>query len=215
MQNQYFYLMKKVLIFYCFLFSFQAFSQSNWQKFKKLSCSEKTWVVFHVFKAKKAFEISEEAQRVADSVAKTPLLDGDKSGGQVDAFRHAYWMARLRQEIGENAALRLGKAHEKSNYQQYKKSQLEDGENPDEASSKMDIFNNAVGVTYTEKGIPYPKNGLIYRIVNGILAGDYKVIKKNQKRNYLTCDDIPISQKELKGKWANNKCLINSNYRTN
>ncbi|WKD85327.1 hypothetical protein KCTC32516_00667 [Polaribacter huanghezhanensis] len=203
--------MKKVLIFYCVLFSLQGFSQTDWQAFKKLSCAEKTWIIFHPFKAKKAFKISKEAQRVSDSIAKTPLLDGDKRSGQVDAFRHAYWMARLHQEIGKNAALKLGKAHEKSNYQQYKKGQLEYGEVPDKISSEMDLFNNTVGVTYTEKGIPYPKNGLIYRIVNGILAGNYKVIKKDKKRNYVTCDDQIISQKDLKGKWKNEKCLINSN----
>ena len=210
-RNQYFYLMKRVLIFYCLLSSLQIFSQSNWQAFKKLSCAEKTWVVFHVFKAKKAFEVPKEAQRVADSVAKTSLLDGDKNGGQVDAFRHAYWMARLHQEIGKNAALKLGKAHEKSNYQQYKKQQLENGEIPDKISSEMDLFNNSIGVTYTEKGIPYPKNGLIYRIVNGILAGDYRIIKKDQKKNYLSCDDTIIPKKSLKGKWKNEKCLVNSN----
>jgi len=202
--------MKKVLFFCCFLLSLNGFTQSHWQQFKKLSCPEKTWVIFHVFKAKKAFNISKEAQRVTDSVAKTPLLDGDKNGGQVDAFKHAYWMARMHQEIGKNAALKLGKAHEKSNYQQYKKRLLEDGENPDKVSSEMDLFNNAVGITYTQKGISYSKNGLIYRIVNGILAGDYKVIKKGPKRNYLTCDDQVISKKSLKGKWENEKCLISS-----
>jgi len=44
------------------------------------------------------------------------LLDGDASGGQVDAFRHAYWMARLHQEIGKRAAFSLGKSHEKENW---------------------------------------------------------------------------------------------------
>ena len=39
----------------------------------------------------------------------------------MDAFRHAYWMARLRQEIGKTAARSLGKAHEKENYQTFKK----------------------------------------------------------------------------------------------
>ena len=203
--------MKKVLFFYCLLIITSSHSQSDWQKFKKLSCSEKTWTVLHIFKAKKAELISKEAQRVADSVARTPLLDGDKNGGQVDAFRHAYWMARLHQDIGKNAALKLGKAHERSNYRQYKKKQLEDGENPDKISSEMDLFNNSVGVNYTQKDVSYPKNGLIYRIVNGILAGDYKIIKKDQERNYLTCDNAIISKKSIKGKWKNNKCLINSN----
>ncbi len=207
--------MKKVLFFCGFIMSFYCHSQSNWQRYKKLSCAEKTWTIFHVFKAKKAYLISKEAQHVADSIAKTPLLDGDKNGGLVDAFKHAYWMARLHQEIGKNAALSLGKAHERGNYQQYKKHALEDGETPDEISSKMDLHNNTIGIRFTKKGVPYPKNGLIYRIVNAIYAGELKVIKKNKHKQFLTCKNELITKKELKGKWENNKCLVNSNYKIN
>ncbi len=203
--------MKKVLFFYVLFFSFLGHSQSNFQRFKKLSCAEKTWTILHVFKAKKAYLITKEAQHVADSIAKTPLLDGDKSGGQVDAFRHAYWMARLHQVIGKRAAKSLGKAHEKANYQQYKNSSLEDGEAPDKVSSDMDLYNNNIGLSFTQKGVPHPKNGLIYKIINAILAGKLKTIKKDSMQNYLTCDDKLITQKELKGKWKNNKCLMNSN----
>lgn len=205
--------MKRVL-FFCFIISTNiGYSQSNWQRFKKLSCAEKSWAILHVFKAKKALRIAKEAQHVADSIAKTPLLDGDKSGGQVDAFRHAYWMARLHQEIGKNAARSLGIAHEKTNYQQYKNRVLEDGIAPDKISSDMDLFNNSVGLTFTQKGVQHPKNGLIYKIVNAILAGKLKVIKKDSNKNYITCTGKPISFKELKGKWTNNKCLVNSNYK--
>jgi hypothetical protein len=206
--------MKKVLFFYCLLVTSIVCSQSNWEKFKKLSCAEKTWTVLHIFKAKKAYLVAKEAQHVSDSIAKTPLLDGDKSGGQVDAFRHAYWMARLHQEIGKNAARSLGKAHEKTNYQQYKNSTLEDGIAPDKISSDMDLYNNNIGLSFTQKGVSHPKDGLIYKIVNAILAGELKVIKKDSKKNYLTCDDQIITQKELKGKWKNNKCLISSNTKT-
>jgi len=207
--------MKKVLFFYAFLFSFIGHSQSNWQQFKKLSCAEKTWTILHVFKAKKAYLVAKEAQHVSDSIAKTPLLDGDKSGGQVDAFRHAYWMARLHQEIGKRAARKLGRAHEKANYQQYKNSTLEDGEAPDKVSSDMDLYNNDIGLSFTQKGTPHPKDGLIYTIVNAILAGKLKVIKKDNNKDYLTCNDILLSKEELKGTWKNNKCLIDSNYKTN
>lgn len=207
--------MKKVLFFYALLFSFLGHSQSNWQQFKKLSCAEKTWTILHVFKAKKAHTIAKEAQHVADSIAKTSLLDGDKSGGQVDAFRHAYWMARLHQEIGKRAAKSLGKAHEKANYQQYKNSLLEDGEAPDKVSSDMDLYNNNMGLSFTKKGLPHPKDGLIYTIVNAILAGKLKVIKKDYNKDYLTCNDQLLSKKELKGKWKNEKCLMKSNYKTN
>lgn len=36
-----------------------------------------------------------EANRVFHSIAKTYLLDKDASGGQVDAFRNAFWIATL------------------------------------------------------------------------------------------------------------------------
>jgi hypothetical protein len=207
--------MKKVLLFCFILHYYTGYSQSNWQQFKRLSCAEKTWTVLHLFKAKKAYEVAKEAQHVSDSIAKTHLLDGDKSGGQVDAFRHAYWMSRLHQEIGEKAAKSLGKAHEKANYQQYRNSLLEDGEVPDKVSSEMDLYNNDIGLSFTQKGVSHLKDGLIYKIVNAILAGKLKVIKKDSMQNYLTCDDKLISQKELKRKWKNNKCLMDSNYNTN
>ena len=74
--------------------------QSLGRKFSKLSSPEKCWVIFHPFKAKRAYRISIEAQRVSDSIQQTNLLDKDKNGGQVDAFRHASWMASLAQRIG-------------------------------------------------------------------------------------------------------------------
>ena len=38
-----------------------------------------------------------------------------------------------------------------------------------------------------------------------------KIIKKDKKGNFLTCEGVIIYLDELKGKWKNNKCLINSN----
>lgn len=179
--------------------------------FFELSGPKRMWVIFHPFKAKVALEISKETNRVSDSIKKSNLLDGDGSGGQVDAFRHAYWMARLRQEIGESAARSLGRAHERENYLTYKKRQLEDGIVPDEISSTMDLWNNEQGLKLTRRGSKIPQKGLIYRVVNSILAGKMKIIKKDKKGNFLTCDGQIISSKSLKGKWKNNKCLVPSN----
>ena len=203
--------MKKSVLIFTLLISFTAFSQSNLNKFWKLSGPKRTWVLFHPFKAKKALIISKEANRVSDSLVKSNLLDSDKSGGKVDAFRHAYWMARLRQEIGKSAARSLGKAHEKENYQTYKKRKLEDGVVPDKISSTMDLHNNDVGLSLITKGSKTPKKGLIYRVINAIHQGKLKVIKKDKKGNFLTCEGKIISSKSLKGKWKNNKCLVNSN----
>ncbi len=206
-------MVKNYLLIVLLFFSGFIFSQSNWQKLKKLSPSKRTWVLFHPFKAKKAQIISKEANRIADSIKKSPLLDNDASGGQVDAFRHAFWMANLRQGIGKNAARSLGKAHEKENYRTYKKNKLEDGVVPDKISSTMDLFNNEVGLSLTKKGVKTSKKGLIYKVINAIKQGKLKVIKKDSKGDFLTCDGKLIPKESLKGKWKNNKCLVNSNHK--
>lgn len=200
--------MKKVVLIFAILVSINSYSQKS---FFDLSGPKKTWVLFHPFKAKKSLEISKETNRVSDSIKKTNLLDGDASGGQVDAFRHAYWMARLRQEIGKSAARSLGKAHEKENYQTFKKRQLEDGVVPDEISSTMDLYNNEQGLKLSRKNSKISKKGLIYRVINAIKKGKMKIIKKDKKGDFLTCDGKKIKKESLKGKWKNNKCLVASN----
>nr|WP_255362801.1 hypothetical protein [Tenacibaculum sp. MAR_2009_124] len=141
----------------------------------------------------------------------SPLLDKDASGGQVDAFRHAYWMARLQVEIGKKAAKSLGIAHEKDNYLTFKKQGFEDGTAPDEISSIMDLHNNEIGLTLTSQRNKKSKSGLIYKIINAIHQGKFKVIKKGENGHFLTCSGTEIKPDSLKGKWKNNKCLIASN----
>ena len=178
--------MKKLLFLALLTVSISTSSQSNLKDFFKLSGPKKIWVLFHPFKAKKSLKISNETKRTADSIAKTNLLDGDAAGGQEDAFRHGYWMARLTQEMGKRTARSLGKAHEKENYLTYKKSKLEDGVVPDDISSEMDLYNNDQGIKLISKGSKVPKNGLIYRIINAIKSGKLKIIKKDKKGNFLT-----------------------------
>ncbi|PQJ21998.1 hypothetical protein BSU00_06950 [Tenacibaculum sp. SG-28] len=188
-------------------------AQNNWERFKKTSAPMRKWVLLHPFKAQAALDVSMETQRVADSIKSSPLLDKDPSGGQVDAFRHAYWMARLRQEIGKSAAESLGKVHEKENYKTYEEKKLEDGIVPDEASTIMDLFNNKIGLTFTEKGSDISSKSLIYKIINAIHHGKMKVIKKSEAGLFLTCSGAVIKNKDLIGKWKNDKCLVDSNYK--
>ncbi|MDG1396779.1 MAG: hypothetical protein P8P88_00185 [Polaribacter sp.] len=203
--------MKKVIFFIFTLYINGLVAQSNYSKFWDLSGPKRTWVLFHLFKAKKSSEVSKETNKVADSISKTNLLDGDPSGGQVDAFRHAYWMARLKQEIGHSAAESLGIAHEKENYLTYKKKALEEGVVPDKISSEMDLYNNNEGLKLISKNSKISKKSLIHKIANAIQLGKMKIIKKDRKGNFLTCDGKLISENSLKGKWINNKCLVASN----
>ena len=189
------------------------YSQSNhYNQFKKLSVPKKWWVFFHPFKAKKALLISTKVIKTADSIRKTTVLDGDKSGGQVDAFRHAFWMASLHIKIGKSAARSLGKTHEKENYQYFKDNKLEEGIIPDKASMDMDLYNNEMGLSLVKKRDKITKKELVEKIIIAIKEGKMKIIKKDQKKRFLTCTGEVIQRNSLKGKWVNTKCIVNSNY---
>lgn len=185
-------------------------AQNNWKDFWKQSAPIKVWIARHPFKAKKAQLISLETKRVTDSIAKTNFLDGDKFGGQVDAFRHAYWMARLHQEIGKCASISLGRAYERSNRKDFRKSRRKDEYSSyDKPSKKMDLFNNKIGLMFTIRNGEFDKRVLIYSIVNSIKKGDLKILKKDLLSNYLTCKGVIIPKTEL-SLWKNNKCLVSS-----
>lgn len=187
------------------------FSQNNFSKFTKLSGPKKWWVVFHPFKAKVSLEISNETKEVTKAILKSNIIGKGKSGGRVDAFRHAFWMARLTQVIGRKAAKSLGKAHEKENYQYYLENKLEDGFIPDKASMDMDLFNNDIGLSLVKKGEEVSKKEIINRVIKAINKGDMLMIKKDRKGRFLSCEGKVITNKELQGKWLNNKCLISTN----
>lgn len=180
------------------------YSQSKFKSFKKLSCPEKWWVVWHPFVAKKAFAVSQLARQKTDSIKQNNILKGKGNGDQVDAFRHTFWMAKLTNEIGWRRAKRLGKAHEKGNYKTYKKRRLEDGAVPDKISSEMDFFNNKVGI---ELGKNTDEN-LIEKVVDLVKTGKCKMIKTDATGNYLDCNGNILLKEDLKGKWENDKCLV-------
>jgi hypothetical protein len=138
------------------------------------------------------------------------VLDQDPSGGQIDAFRHCYWMARLSQEINPRKALRLGIAHEKGNYIDFKKRRLEDGILPDKISSAMDLYNNekgaALGYAHKEMG----KDSLKLLVIHQIKDGKMIIIYKDAAGNALRCDDSPIDPAEFTEAWDIPKCLVSS-----
>jgi hypothetical protein len=193
------------------LFPIILFSQSASKQFKKLSRPEKHWVLSHPFIAKRAFHITKKVQRDVDSIRLSGIIGTDNNGGKLDAFKHAYWMAFLALEIGSKKALKLGKAHEKGNYLQYKKHLLEDSILPDSVSSVMDINNNQIGVSLRRNRGDL--SGLIIqkKIMNLLNDGKLLVIKKDIQGNFLTCDGQIILLKEWVGKWNIPKCIVASN----
>lgn len=203
----------KTLWIFLLLTSLNTFSQSAVKKFTTLSSPEKWWVFIHPFKANKAFYITNDVLKITDSIRKTQLLDNDINGGQLDAFKHSYWLARLSLMIGEKSALKLGDAHEKGNYQAYKKMQKEDGVVPDKIASTMDLFNNEIGAKIVDNKEVLTKQELIRIIIKEINKGSMKIIKKDTSGNFLTCDDQLINLQSIRGEWENDKCLVSSNKR--
>jgi len=196
-----------------FLLPFASISQTKPKtctQFKKISCPEKLWAIQHIFVAKKAWRITQYVRLLTDSIQKTNTLDGDANGGQVDAFRHAFWMASLSQKMRWRKAYRLGKAHEKGNYLDYKKHRMEDGSFPDKISSTMDLWNNEVGLQIAKTYAEISSDSLQRIVVEYILNGKMKIVKKNAKAQYLDINGDIIENELLKGKWENAKVLTNS-----
>lgn len=192
------------------LLSIEIYAQGKNDKFSDLSSAEKSWVLWHPFKAKKALKVSQRTLQLTDSIGELGIIGKDRSGGQLDAFKHTLWMAKLSQDIGKKASLKLGKAHEKGNYKSYKKGRHEDGNLPDKISSDMDLFNNRVGVQMGQDHSKATDSELIEIIFKHIAEGELRIVKK-QGAVYLTCSGSPIDNSELKGRWENEKCLVPSN----
>lgn len=199
----------KIVAFFLFCTTLLVAQNGSFVQFKKLSCAEKRWVVFHPFVAKKALQLSLEARTVTAEVKQQQTLKGTGNGDQLDAFRHTYWMARLAQEIHWRKAKRLGIAHEKGNYRQFKKGRLEDDVLPDKISSEMDLFNNEVGLNL---GKMNREQELKSEVIKLVKEGKCKIIKTDATGNFLDEQNNIIPAEELKGKWENRKVLVNSDF---
>lgn len=198
------------ILFFLIIYLFASFSVAQNDKIntKEVSCPEKWWAVKHPFALKKAKKVTIETKKIVNQLKKDTILKGCGNGGQIDAFRHAYWMARLTQEIGHRRAKRLGNAHEKGNYKAFKNGEYEDGAVPDKISSEMDFFNNEVGI---EIGKNTSVEATKETVIKAVLNGECKVLKMNNQGEYLTCEGEIIPKETLIGKWENNKCLVGSN----
>ncbi|MDF2437234.1 MAG: hypothetical protein K0Q95_1610 [Bacteroidota bacterium] len=194
-----------------FFYSTFSYSQSSLQKFKSVSFSEKCWVIFHPFVAKKAMKKTSMVLSDVDSVKNTGTIGTDMNGGKLDAFRHAYWMATLTNSIGKHKSLKLGKAHEKGNYRTFKKHKLEDSILPDSVSCEMDLMNNKVGADLVGEKKRFGEKKDIQNIVlESLKTGKLSIIKKDKGGNYLYCDGTFIDTNVWGGKWNIPKCLISS-----
>lgn len=188
-------------------------AQGKVVQFFELSKYEKVWTVKHLKHAAKANYITELAKTVTDSLIKNNVLDQDLSGGQIDAFRHAFWMgAMVLNGVPPEVALELGEVHEKSNISEYKARSANNLSMLDASSCYMDLFNNIKGI---ELALSMPKNcttqQLIHCILTRVALGDFAIIYKDYSGNMLTCEGEILSIEEQSSSWYNGKCVVPSN----
>ncbi|TAH43912.1 MAG: hypothetical protein EYC69_01520 [Bacteroidetes bacterium] len=185
--------------------------ESRVKAFCNLSRPERCWVLSHPFVASKAWKLTKLTRKITLEISKDTLLDGDKNGGQVDAFRHTFWLALLSQNMHWRKAFKLSEAHEKGNYHSFKKGKEEDGIVPDSAFSVMDRYNNRLGIEIGLANKFVSRDTLIQLVVEAILNGDAKILSKNSVGEYLDCDGNIIAPKPRI--WNIPRCLISSDKR--
>jgi hypothetical protein len=186
-------------------------AQSFLKKFANISKPEKCWAFIHPFVATKALKVTIRSYTITDSIKRSGSIGADNSGGKLDAFKHAFWMAAVGAAIGPKKALKLGVAHEKGNKRQFKKHQLEDKVLPDSISSVMDLHNNEQGAGVVDPSQKYSLQQLQEKIMQLLMQGQLICIKKDKQENYLTCAGELINLQQWRGKWNIPKCLIPSN----
>lgn len=175
---------------------------------KSVSRPEKIWALEHPLVAKRSWKCTHQVWQLVDSVKKSGVIGVDLNGGDLDAFKHAAWMCFLTHEIGNRKARKLGDAHEKGNYLQFKKRQLEDTQLPDSLSSQMDLLNNAYGRSFYLQHSNYSSAQLVQGLIDAVRNAELHKLKKSTTGSFLDCDGKELQMSDYKGRWAIPKCLI-------
>jgi len=168
----------------------------------KISRPEIFWAIAHPFQVRKALNISKIAIAITDSIENDSILT-DRSGGQLDAFKHGIWMAILTKEIGGKAAIKLGNAHEKANYLNFKKGRPYSSH----MHTVMDSLNNISGAKRGNDSLT--TNQMIVDIIAGVKEGEFHILKKDKLGNYISCKGNEIEI--LPYQWEQYECLVKSN----
>lgn len=192
-------LKKIILSLFILIFSQMLFAQN-------ISVPEVWWAFQHPFAALKARKVSQVALKEAIKFRNENYPQSKLSGDFCDAYKHTLWMYMLSEKIGTKKAHKLGIAHEKGNYRQFRKGKIEDGELPDSLSSVMDLWNNDLGIElYKSNEKATNRNELI---VESLQNGKGRMMLMNNEGKYLSCNkELIITKPEIK-QWSIPKCLI-------
>lgn len=165
----------------------------------------------HPFIAKRAISITKYSLAVTDSLRKSNNGGITVQSGRLDAFKHAFWMASLVQEIHWKKAKSLGLAHEKANYRLH----LNAGRKGfidahDQVNYEMDLWNNEKGIAIGLAHKNCKTDHLVQLVLDSIQAGSMKIVRINPEGKFLDAEGNILAEEDYAGKWINHKCLVPS-----
>jgi hypothetical protein len=166
------------------------------------------WALGHPFAALKVKKVYKKASRLFDQNELKVKLDPYSSGGKLDAFRHVFYFAAFAQKIKPKKVLKLGRAHEKTNYLDFKRGKVEDELIADSLSCLMDLLNNEVGVRLGRENKDISLEELKQKVLDLILIKDgaYHILRDKEGR-FIDCNNKVIDMSAYKGKWYIPKCI--------
>lgn len=176
----------------------------------KLSKYEKRWAAFHPLAAIHVKKITNKCFAIYNQPNIKTELDNFANGGKLDAFRHVFFMAAYGQKIKTKKLRKLGEAHEKSNYRQFLKSQMEFGERPDSLACIMDLKNNELGFKLSLANKKLNLDELKNLVISEIKKGNAFIIKRNSLGHYVDCNNEEIDTNVFSKQWFVPKCLVPS-----
>jgi hypothetical protein len=165
------------------------------------------WAVAHPFAALKVKKVYAKATKLFDQNELKVKLDGYSSGGKLDAFRHVYYFAAFAQKIKPKKVLKLGRAHEKTNYLDFKRGKLEDELTADSLSCVMDLLNNEVGVKLGRANKNLSLEELKQNVIDLVNKEDAYIILRDKEGRFIDCHNHVLDMSKYKGKWYVPKCI--------
>ena len=201
---------KLIFLFLLFVPVVSESQNRTFRSFLRLSAAEKKWTIGHPLVAMKMWKITRRCRFVTDSLEKAGIPDRDPSGGKLDAFRHAFWMATLTEKVGIRKSLSLGRAHERGNYRDFKRHRYEEADIPDKAATDMDLYNNRVGSGIGASLKGNNEKAVIDSILMSIAKGKMMIIYKDSLGRSCDSSYTPVTIKEMQGKWVTPRVLVPS-----
>lgn len=190
-------------IFLLLLFSVRTFSQT------KVSRYEYAWALAHPLAACKVKKIHKKLKPYYNENELKLSLDSFSQGGKLDAYRHVFYMAAFAQKIKAKKVIKLGKAHEKTNYRQFKKGKGKNVVLPDSLSGLMDLWNNEIGVTLARDNKELGYEELKQKVIKLINENKAFYFLRDANGNFLDCDGkTVIDLKKYQDKWYIPKCML-------